>query len=997
VLHLRTLGALDLRTSEGASVGILLAQPRSSGLLIYLLLARPGAYVTRDTLCAMFWPDADDEHARGALSQALTRIRRAAGEAVLEPRGRSELRVVPGAVGCDVLAFEEAVKAGDTAAALALYAGPFLAGFHVPSAPGFEGWVEVERDRLRSLAAGAAADLARQELARGRLAEAGRAAARALGLAPESEAVAGDLVRRLWDAGDRAGALALYETWATTMARQLELEPSPELQGLAAELRAEGRAPVMPSAPSASRAPEASVASDPGPVPDPQPAPDPRQRPGPRGPGRWRPARRVATGTAAGALMLLAGWALVHVGIVTARFPVEATGGGDMAFAARDWLVVADFDAPSVDPALALAFQTLLIRDVESAGYASVVGGLGALSKRALEDVLTRMRVPPDTRVDAGLACEIAEREGAAGVLAGRVLPLGDDYVLAAFVLAPGDCRELIRVSTVAGFDQLSDAVAALSRELRTRLGESRSSIRSSPPLPPAAASYIQALRAVSHYLSGPELWDDGGRGAAPLLEALEVEPDLSVAHFLLALHYQRLGWYAQAVPHLLRAYELRSQLPRQGRLGMEALHQRYIQSDPRASVATVETIIADHPAIADATIPFLADLALWTEEWDRALDVSLAYLRRGASGFSAHVAYTRAIAAAWALGRVELADSLHGVLVRATAAAGSSPERSLVLLHHLRHRDWRGAEALCADHLDWDRCGHLYLARGRLAAAEAVFGRILADGAARPVGNDRRQPWDLSAAVAGLVHLELLRGRPDSAWSVLQRTDRSLPMVGPARAGMHLSRFLFCAASVGLDRSTELPECAIEQEDRATWDADPSFAVVLRSGAWSYRLLAVRALERGDPTVALEYVRAAVRGNFGGSGLVDHLIQGLAFDALDRPDSALVHYLAATRIEKDGGFPTAAAVLFPLAPIHRRIGELAEAAGDPATAARHYGAFLELWADADPELQPQVRAIRERLARRGRRSWTTFVVPGRPEGPGRSDSSPGEDSLEPQ
>jgi eukaryotic-like serine/threonine-protein kinase len=811
-------------------------------------------------------------------------------------------------------------------------------------------------------------DLARQELARGRLAEARRAAARALGLAPEREAVACDLVRRLWDAGDRAGALALYETWAATLVRELELEPSPELQGLAAELRAEGRTPVMPSAPSASRAPEALLADDPRPMPGPQPAPGPRQPPGPRGPGRWWAARRVATGTAAGALLLLAGWALVHLGMVTARFPVEATGGVDMAFAARDWLVVADFDAPSVDPALALAFQTLLIRDVESAGYASVVGGLGALSKRALEDVLTRMRLPPDTRVDPGLACEIAEREGAAGVLAGRVLPLGGDYVLAALVLAPGDCRELIRVSTVAGFDQLSDAVAVLSRELRTRLGESRSSIRSSPPLPPAAASYIEALRAVSHYLSGPELWDDEGRGAAPLLEALEVEPELSVAHFLLALHYQRLGWYAQAVPHLLRAYELRSQLPRQGRLGMEALHQRYIQSDPRASVATVETLIADHPAIADATIPFLADLALWTEEWDRALDVSLAYLRRGASGFSAHVAFTRAITAAWALGRVDLADSLHGVLVRATAAAGSSPERGLVLLHHLRHRDWRGAEALCAGHPDWDRCGHLYLARGRLAAAEAVFGRILAESA-RPDGNARRQPWDLPAAVAGLVHLELLRGRPDSAWSALQRADRALPMAGPARAGMHLSRFLFCAAAIGLDRSIELPECAIEQEDRAAWDADPSFAVVLRSGAWSYRLLAARALERRDPTAALEHVRAAVRSNFGGSGLVDHLMQGLAFDALDRPDSALVHYLAASRIEKDGGFPTAAAVLFPLAPIHRRIGELAEAAGDAATAATHYGAFLELWADADPELQPQVRAVRERMARRGRRS----------------------------
>lgn len=178
-------------------------------------------------------------------------------------------------------------------------------------------------------------------------------------------------------------------------------------------------------------------------------------------------------------------------------------------------------------------------------------------------------------------------------------------------------------------------------------------------------ASYVEALRGVAHYLASPALWDDRAAGAALLLEAIRVEPEFAFAHFLLALHYQRQGRFELAVPHILRAFVLRAELPRQGRLGMEAIHQRYIDSDPLTAMATVEAIMADFPGLADATMPFLADAALWVGHWQGALDVSLAYLRREPVGLGAHLGYTRAATAAWALGRVALADSLHDVALR--------------------------------------------------------------------------------------------------------------------------------------------------------------------------------------------------------------------------------------------------------------------------------------------------------------------------------------------
>ena len=51
------------------------------------------------------------------------------------------------------------------------------------------------------------------------------------------------------------------------------------------------------------------------------------------------------------------------------------------------------------------------------------------------------------------------------------------------------------------------------------------------------------------------------------------------------------------------------------------------------------------------------------------------------------------------------------------------------------------------------------------------------------------------------------------------------------------------------------------------------------------------------------------------------------------------------------------------LAGAHKRLGELYEAKGDRERAASQLAAFVELWKDADPELQPKVKEARTRLA----------------------------------
>jgi tetratricopeptide (TPR) repeat protein len=53
-------------------------------------------------------------------------------------------------------------------------------------------------------------------------------------------------------------------------------------------------------------------------------------------------------------------------------------------------------------------------------------------------------------------------------------------------------------------------------------------------------------------------------------------------------------------------------------------------------------------------------------------------------------------------------------------------------------------------------------------------------------------------------------------------------------------------------------------------------------------------------------------------------------------------------------------------APARLRLAQIYERRGDRAKAAEHYGQFIELWKDCDPELRPLVESARQRLARPG-------------------------------
>jgi serine/threonine-protein kinase len=248
MIELRTLGELELKRWDRRELCAILAQPKRLALLTYLAVSTH--WQRRDSVVALFWPDLDTDHARGALRQALRFIRRELGDGVLNGRSEEELGVQGGTLWCDATAFERACEAGRLAEALLLYRGDFLDGFFVSGAsPEFDYWVEAKRAQLRNLAVDAARTFAERCEAEGDGAAAIRWARRAFELSPDGEDTLRRLITLLDRLGERAAAVHIYKDFARRLAAEHEVEPSPETQELMRTIRRRARPPAQPESP----------------------------------------------------------------------------------------------------------------------------------------------------------------------------------------------------------------------------------------------------------------------------------------------------------------------------------------------------------------------------------------------------------------------------------------------------------------------------------------------------------------------------------------------------------------------------------------------------------------------------------------------------------------------------------------------------------------------------------------------------------------------------
>jgi DNA-binding SARP family transcriptional activator len=249
-LRLRTLGGLAVER-DGSPVSGAGAQRRPLALLA-LLAAAGDRGISRAKAVGLLWPDSDEEKARRVLAQTLYSIRRDLGGNIVA--GTNELRLDPESIDCDLRAFGCAIERSDWRTAASVYAGPFLDGFHLPSAPEFDRWADETR-RAFSHRYIATLERLADEAARSGCAADEVPCCRKLAAAdPLSARHTIRLMDALARAGDRSGALQHARVHEALLRAELDVEPDPEVVKLVARLRAESCGATAPRA----------VASSPG-------------------------------------------------------------------------------------------------------------------------------------------------------------------------------------------------------------------------------------------------------------------------------------------------------------------------------------------------------------------------------------------------------------------------------------------------------------------------------------------------------------------------------------------------------------------------------------------------------------------------------------------------------------------------------------------------------------------------------------------------------------
>ncbi len=400
----RVLGTIDLTGADGRRVGSILNQPKRLALLALEAPRR----LQREEVMGRLWPEMSDERARNALRQALHYLRRSLGPGVIAGKGEEGVGIAPGSMECDASELVRAVEEGRFGAALALYEGELLPGFHVEGAPvELDHWLDDSRRRLQRMAGEAARSLARTEEAAGNVVAAAAAARRAWELGNWGEPALQELLRLLIRAGDEKGARETYADFARKLRRDHGAEPSPESRGIIRSIgegagTVDGDMDAAAAAPAAGPGPESSrqesaVAAGGGGVEG-------------RPVGAERPWRWWAAAVAAAVAVGLGVWALEGADPVA-----EAAAEGPLALYLEP---VRDLRSPGEEPAMAEVITMELAAQLSESSQFRVV----ALSPAEAPASEVGVRLCPTLReVEDGLQLSVLLLDPASSAVLNRV------------------------------------------------------------------------------------------------------------------------------------------------------------------------------------------------------------------------------------------------------------------------------------------------------------------------------------------------------------------------------------------------------------------------------------------------------------------------------------------------------------------------------------------------------------------------------------------------
>lgn len=225
---------------------------RQTRALLYLLAARLEP-IPRAHIAFLFWSDEPDAVARRQLTRLLSSLRAALPrpDLLLVDAEAVALNLALVQSDCQqVLAARADADPTTLEAAVALYRGPFMAGFDLPGAPEYEAWQTQTARQMEAYYLRLLEQLVVNYTETGNTAAAIRCAQRYLASDDLAEAVHRRLIGLYATSGDRAAAQRQYEHCALLLERELGVSPLPETQAALHATPAQRSATTLPVQPS---------------------------------------------------------------------------------------------------------------------------------------------------------------------------------------------------------------------------------------------------------------------------------------------------------------------------------------------------------------------------------------------------------------------------------------------------------------------------------------------------------------------------------------------------------------------------------------------------------------------------------------------------------------------------------------------------------------------------------------------------------------------------
>jgi tetratricopeptide (TPR) repeat protein len=575
--------------------------------------------------------------------------------------------------------------------------------------------------------------------------------------------------------------------------------------------------------------------------------------------------------------------------------------------------------------------QTKIVRVLEPSAYA------GALE---------RMQRDPAAPLSVEVAREVAVREGIPAVITGEIVEAGGSYVLTASVIAAPDGSVLASHRETAKDDSdIIPSIDRLSRRIREKIGESYTSLRADPPLAAVTTASLEALKLYSEALEAIEREGATGAGIPLLEEALAIDPEFASAWRKLGVQIgnarlQRSRRYEA----LTKAYELRDRLTPRERYLAEASYYTTVREDDAGAIAAYERMLDLDPN-DNWALNNLAVIHRGNGDNERALEL----FERAAATDSGPIELGNVAGTQILLGQFDAALE--------TAAAG--------------HRLHPAAPAFYG--------GEISVAQNREDYEEvlASIDRLKADLPDDPGAQIR--------AEFALANLAYLQGRFEDgiahsreANALVRRENSSGGRYDWATAWITLEERADTAGAARFvsEMLSEKPLEELEPLDRGYF----GFVRIYSAMGDESRARAMMAAFHEavpdapddrwtDDEAAMEAQLAQVAGRY--DEAIEHWERlrelepgctrcgtediGRAHDAAGRPDEAIEWYRRDLDVPFWGRPPNRGRTF-------ERLGQLYDETGDVDNAALYYARFVELWANADDELQPRVRAAQARL-----------------------------------